>query len=225
MTLHEPATFFTDLLLALLGAGFAFKLRKEEPGSTAKRWWIRSMALMSISALVGGFYHGFSPEFPDLEPWWWRVVLWIICGLGLAMGMSLLHELKPRRLPAWRVLLVAKFVASATAVLFKPAFVVAMADYGAAMIAWLIAAICIRAPWRVAMLAGLGLSILAGIVQQAQWSLSTHFNHNDLFHVIQAMALIAFYRAGRKLRSRGNGPLSRRGLAALRPDDAHRHHA
>jgi MFS family permease len=207
MTLHEPATFCTDLVLAALGACFAVWLRKEEPVSSAKGWWVSSLALMSISALAGGFYHGFAPEFPELEPWWWRVVLWIICGLGFAMGMSLLHELKSPGLPVWRVLLVAKFIAFATAAFFKPAFLVAMADYGSAMIAWLIAAISVRASWRRPMLAGLGLSMLAGFVQQAQWRLHAHFNHNDLFHLIQALALVAFYQAGRRLRPR-QSPLS-----------------
>jgi hypothetical protein len=44
-----------------------------------------------------------------------------------------------------------------------------------------------------------GLSLLAGVVQQAQWSLSEHFNHNDVFHLIQALALVAFYAGGKRL--------------------------
>lgn len=199
MTLHEPATFFTDLLLAALGAGFAWRLRKQEAVPEAGLWWIRSMFLMAISALAGGFYHGFSPEFPALEPWWWRVVLWIICGLGFAMGMSLLHVLRPRGVPGWKALLLVKLATFAIMVFFKPEFVVAMADYGSAMIAWLLASLCTRAAWRGPMMAGLGLSLLAGVVQQLQWKLHAHFNHNDLFHVIQAMALVAFYLAGKKL--------------------------
>lgn len=205
MTLHEPATFVTDLLLAVLGACFALRLWKQEPVSQAKRWWIRSMFLMAISALAGGFYHGFSPGFPALEPWWWRVVLWLICGLGFAMGMSLLHVLEPRGMRGWKAVLMAKLVASVTVVFFKPEFVVAMADYGLAMIAWLMAAIFNRAAWRLPMIAGLALSLFAGVVQQLQWKLHAHFNHNDLFHVIQAMALIAFYRAGGKLGPEKNG--------------------
>lgn len=200
MTLHEPATFFTDLLLAALGVGFALRLAMKQPPSGARRWWIASMSMMAASAFVGGFYHGFSPEFPAIEPWWWRVVLWIICGLGFTMATSLLHELKPRgNIRAWQVLLAVKFAISVTAVFFKPEFLVAMADYGSAMLAWVIAALMVRRSWRGPMLAGVGLSLLAGIVQQAQWSVSTHFNHNDLFHLIQALALVAFYQGGKRL--------------------------
>ena len=224
MTLHEPATFVTDLLLAALGLCLALKLSKSDLISPARRWWIRAMSLMAASALAGGFYHGFAPEFPILEPWWWRVVLWIICGLGFAIGMSMLHELGLGSLRFWRMALAAKLATFAIAVFFKPEFVVAMADYGSAIIAWLIAAICVRASWRGPMLAGLGLSILAGVIQQTQWKLHARFNHNDLFHVIQAMALIAFYHAGRRLGPEKSDRLTRGGLAVLRADDADRYH-
>jgi len=55
-----------------------------------------------------------------------------------------------------------------------------------------------RRPWRRWMLAGVGLSIAAAVVQQMHWGFSPRFNHNDVYHLIQAFALIAFYRAGRK---------------------------
>ena len=198
MTLHEPATFFTDLLLAALGAWFAFRLARDASPAKARRWWIVSMSLMAASAFAGGVYHGVAPGFPHIEPWWWRFVLWIICGLGFAMAMSLLRELKPLGdVRAWQLLLAVKFAISSVVVLFKPEFVVAMADYGSAMLAWVIAALILRRPWRGPMLAGVGLSLLAGVVQQAQWGLSAHFNHNDVFHLIQALALVAFYHGGK----------------------------
>src|SRR5688572_14746622 len=116
MTLHEPATFATDLLLAGLGAFFAFRLKGAGESSAVRTWWIRAMVLMAVSAFVGGCYHGFAPEVPaPVEIWWWRTVLWIICGLGFAMGMSLFCELGPRS--GWRVLLQVKFAAACTAVL------------------------------------------------------------------------------------------------------------
>jgi hypothetical protein len=46
------------------------------------------------------------------------------------------------------------------------------------------------------MLAAIGLSVIAALVQQLQVSPSLQFNHNDLYHVIQAFALGGFYRAG-----------------------------
>ncbi|WP_035612097.1 hypothetical protein [Haloferula sp. BvORR071] len=203
MTLFEPATFVTDLLLAVLGMVFVFLLRKDESAGDAKRWWIRAMALMASSALLGGCYHGFAPNFqPAVDAIWWRLVLIVICGLGFAMGMSLLCELRregERR--GWKLLLGCKLGVAVLVVTLRPEFVVAMADYGSAMLACLVAAIVCRRPWSVAMIAGVALSIAAGVAQQGQWGLSPRFNHNDVFHLIQAMALFAFYRGGKHLSS------------------------
>jgi hypothetical protein len=217
MTLHEPATFVTDLLLAGLGLCLALRLRRAPPAS-ARNWWIASISLMAASAFVGGFYHGFSPEVPAaVEARWWLVVLWIICALGFAMGMGLLREFDPPRSHLWQGLLAAKFAIACTAAALKPEFIVAMADYGSAMLAWTIASLAARRVWRGAILAGVGLSLMAAVIQQSRPGLTELFNHNDLFHVVQAFALFAFYRAGCKL---GEGPAGDRGRYRLQARNA-----
>ena len=44
------------------------------------------------------------------------------------------------------------------------------------------------------MLGGVLMSLVAAIVQQAGWDLHRWFNHNDLYHAIQAVAIWMFYR-------------------------------
>ena len=44
------------------------------------------------------------------------------------------------------------------------------------------------------MLAGVAISIVAGVVQASGLRLHEHFNHNDLYHVIQIAAMLALYR-------------------------------
>ncbi len=151
---------------------------------------------MALSALVGGLYHGFAPNFHTaVDGGWWRVVLCLICVMGLTMAVSLIHEIRPRG-GGWMRLVGAKFLLSVSAVMFWPDFRVAMADYGLAMLAWVVAALVLRRKWSGWMLLGVGLSAVAGWVQQSGWGLSPGFNHNDVFHVIQALALVGFYRAG-----------------------------
>jgi len=41
------------------------------------------------------------------------------------------------------------------------------------------------------------LSVVAAIVQMEGRGLSATFDHNDLHHLVQAVALYGFYRAGR----------------------------
>lgn len=200
MNIHEPATLATDLLLAVLGGGLAWRLRKKvAPGNRAALWWCGALLAMAVSALIGGLYHGFAPNFPAaVDGIWWRLVLFLICVMGLTMAVSLIHEIRPRG-GGWMRLVGVKFLLSVSAVMFWPDFRVAMADYGLAMLAWVAAALVLRRSWSGWMLLGVGLSVLAGWVQQSGWGLSPGFNHNDVFHLIQALALVGFYRAVCKL--------------------------
>lgn len=197
MTIHEPATLATDLLLAVLGSGLAWRLwKKVTPENRAAIWWCRALLAMALSALVGGLYHGFAPNFhASVDGIWWRLVLVLICVMGLTMAVSLVHEVRPRGL-GWMRLLGVKFLLSVVAVIVWPDFRVAMVDYGLAMLAWVVAALVQRRKWSGWMLLGVGLSAVAGWVQQSGWAWSPGFNHNDVFHVIQALALVGFYRAG-----------------------------
>jgi len=200
MTIHEPATLATDLLLAVLGGGLAWRLwKKVSPGNRAALWWCGALLAMAVSALVGGLYHGFAPSFPAaLDGIWWRVVLAMICGMGFTMAVSLIHEIRPRG-RGWIGIVKAKLLLSLAAVTIRPDFRVAMADYGLAMLAWVPAALVLRRGWSGWMLGGIALSALAALVQRSGWGWAPGFNHNDVFHLVQALALWGFYRAGRLL--------------------------
>ena len=201
MSIHEPATLLTDYMLALLAGWLAWRLHRQlSARQDAAQWWSRALGLTALSALVGGSYHGFAPNFsPAVSGLWWIVTLLIINLLSAAMTLSLLHEVVP---PAqhrpWRGLIAFKFAAFAGAVIAHPFFVVVIIDYGLTMLAWATAAVLLRRSWSGWMLAGIGLSVVAALVQQLRWAPSLHFNHNDLYHVIQALALICLYAAGRK---------------------------
>ena len=107
MNLHEPATFLTDCLLAGLALALAWRLRA---AASAVRWWRRTLGMTAASALVGGTYHGFAPNFgPALQSAWWLATLWIISGVSACLALSLMHELAPPpRLRFWRTLIGAK---------------------------------------------------------------------------------------------------------------------
>ena len=201
MTLHEPATFLTDCLLAAFSAWLAWRLHCSTPTTNrAARWWSRALALTAASALIGGGYHGFAPNFSaPVAALWWRCTLLTIDLLGAAMAVAWVYEITPP--PRHRLLFVVvavKLFAFAVAALRRPEFVVAIADYGSTMLAWLGAAAVLRRPWRGWMLTALALSALAALVQQFHWAPAAWFNHNDLYHVIQLGALAAFYLAGRR---------------------------
>jgi hypothetical protein len=49
-------------------------------------------------------------------------------------------------------------------------------------------------------LGAVGISVLAGAVQAGGYAPHPHFNHNDLYHVIQIVAMILYYKGARLLR-------------------------
>ncbi|MND00634.1 hypothetical protein D3C83_193220 [compost metagenome] len=51
-------------------------------------------------------------------------------------------------------------------------------------------------PW---ILAGVASSVAAALVQASGFALHEHFNHNDLYHLIQVGAMFALYRGARRL--------------------------
>lgn len=187
-------------MLAALSLWLAGRLRRANSTGPAAQWLVRVLALTALSALVGGSYHGFAPNFPSAAAnLWWMATLLIITLLSAALSLSLLHEILPAdRQRPWPGLILLKFAVFATAVTIHPFFVVAIIDYGLTLLAWAIAALWLRRSWSGRMLAGIGLSVAAALIQQMGWAPSRHFNHNDLYHVVQALALICFYSAGRK---------------------------
>jgi hypothetical protein len=202
VTIHEPYTLLTDLLLALLAGWLAWRLRQDRRDDWgAARWWGRALALTAASALVGGTYHGFAPNFPDdLAHLWWIATLLIINLLSAVMAMGLLREIQPARgMGPWAGVIAGKFACFAVLAILVHKFIVVIVDYGLTMVAWAVAAAWLRRAWSSWMLAAIGLSVGAALIQQLHLAPSVRFNHNDLYHVIQAFALVCFYAAGKRL--------------------------
>jgi hypothetical protein len=200
--LHEPATFFTDLILAALAAWITWRLHTQLPvRSPAAHWWIWALGLTAASAFCGGCYHGFGPELPRLVARaWWILTLLLISLTGAAMALSLVEEmLPPGRKSTGRWFVGAKLAIAVVAVFILPRFIVVLVDYGLVLLAWAACAIAVSRPWRGLVLAGVGLSVMAGLIQALRWAPAPWFNHNDLYHLVQAGALVAFYRAVRLL--------------------------
>ena len=202
MQIHEPATLITDYLLAVLALVLAILLgRRSPPVARARHWFTWALALIGLSAAIGGSYHGFAPNFgePASGIWWWFTLLTLML-VSAALAHSLTLELTSGSgQPFVRAAILFKLVSFAAFAVNKPLFLVAIVDYGITLLAWLVAALAGHRPWKRDMLTAIALSGIAAAVQQLQLAPSHVFNHNDLYHVIQAFALMAFYRAGRRL--------------------------
>lgn len=199
----EPDVTLTDYVLALECGVFCWLLWRRAPKRSPLRiWTIVFFAATGAGALSGGTVHGF---FLDTGSFGHRV-LWpmTLLSLGVAalaawiIGAHLL--LRGGGVRAISIAAGPFFVAYAAVVFFvSQAFVVAIANYLPACL-FLFATFLVvhrRHPARplVAGMAALLLTLLSGALQQAGIGLdSVYFNHNALYHLLQAIALWLLFR-------------------------------
>jgi len=213
----EPAVTLTDYGLAIENAVFAYLLRTGAGGGAVTRRFAVFFAAGAAAALAGGTVHGF---FLDAETIGARL-LWpatlIAVGICAAAAWAAGARLALPPGPA-RVVTIAAGVdlaVYAAVVLFVTrAFVVAVVNALPAA-AFLLAAFVLRhrrTGERAALVAalGLGLTFAAAGVQVGRVGLDpVLFDHNALYHVVQAAALLLLFIGARRLRPaapEGHGP-------------------
>ena len=204
----EPTTMATDFLIALVSAVFASRLREKarETGSRAVAFWRWAFVATSVGALTGGSAHGFALV---LEPWQWTA-LWKSSTLLIGCGsFCLLAAISYARLPgrlgsAVRGFAIVKLLGYLAWMTGHDDFRFVIMEYGSDMLLILGIEIWQLFKHRSIVLtwipAGILLSFLSSAVQQSEFVLHRHFNQNDLFHVIQIIALYLLYRGGLQLK-------------------------
>jgi hypothetical protein len=179
--MSEPMTVLTDYALAAVAGFLGFRLLKHA------EFWALAFLALALAALLGGTWHGF----------WQNDVLWKATTLSVGVasfGMVAGSALQTTSGIALRILIAAagaKFVLYSAWMLYHDAFIWVVADTASALA--IVGALYL---WRFNawMLAGVAVSVLAGLAQASGLRLHEHFNHNDLYHVIQIGALLAFYK-------------------------------
>jgi hypothetical protein len=208
MTLLEPDVALTDFGLAVECAGFAAWLYRRDPADAFLRpWFIAFFAALGLAALLGAVTHGFlaDPQSQMYRVIWSATLLAIgVAALaGWALGARLLlSEIAARHVMATAGAVFAGYVA--VVLLVSQSFTVAVIHYLPAA-AFLLAAFILsyvqrRDRFLLAGIAGVALSFVAAAVQQTATGLHPlYFNHNALYHLIQAFALLLIFLAARGL--------------------------
>lgn len=199
--LHEPTTVLTDVALTVAGVWCAARLAGLTDGA-APLLLAGAFLLLAASALLGAVVHGVGPSLGDAvsKPIWKVTLLLALLTNALLLGAEVVAHVAG----AWRGLLLAlvgaKLVAASAAALRQPVFRWIVYDSLATFAA--VAAIeaiawgargAPSAPW---MLGAVALSMAAGALQHFRVAPHRHFNHNDLYHVVQLAAILLFYRGG-----------------------------
>jgi Family of unknown function (DUF6962) len=208
MNVTEPVTLFTDYLLAALTGSFAVLLL-HAAGRTrqeSQRLWAATFAASALAALLGGSWHGFHNLLPPvIAEGLWRTTTGMI---GLAGLLLLLAALRAGLDKPWRNWLVrialGKYLLYLVVVNLYDSYTVVIADYAPNLLAVLVLSLmrltsAAFARWSAA---GVLVAFAAAAVQLSGLSLHRSFNHNDLYHLVQAVSFWLLYRAGLQLRDR-----------------------
>ena len=184
MTIHEPMTLATDYLLTIAAAVFAVRLGR------TNRQWALAFLFTAAGSFFGGTYHGFYPVVSVLT----AVVLWkfTVFSIGLASFFLVIGSSR-------KLLLIAlvKLIVYMSWMTTHSEFLWVIIDYGAALLIVGAVHLVRRGPATPWVLGSIVASVLAALVQMSRLTLHEHFNHNDLYHVIQLVALWLLYRGGK----------------------------
>ncbi len=206
----EPMTMLTDYALAGVTAGLGWLLFRARARQAARSLWALAFAALALGAALGGTFHGFAPLLAEgtLRLLWKAAVI----SIGIASFGMLAGSVIATTTGALRKLLVvfaaAKLALYSGWMLAHDEFIWVIADTGIAM-----AVVGMLHGWSAMrrydhasqwMLSGLCVSVLAAAAQASGLALHPHFNHNDLYHVIQIAAMVLFYLGARRLCDRAS---------------------
>jgi hypothetical protein len=202
----EVVTMVTDYLLAATAFAAAMWLWNSAAGVPG-RWWAVAFVATGVAAVLGGTSHGYAPVIDkQTHGLVWRLTyvtvgianFCILCGAALAAV--------PRRFfRAAVAVLLARMLAVATALIVVAQFRFVLYDYAITLVGLLALAAARgaqRQPGARWIVAGVAASTIGAVVQLARIGQGRVFNHNDLFHVVQAIGIALYARGGRELGTR-----------------------
>jgi hypothetical protein len=192
MTISEPMTLATDYLLGGVTAWLSLLLAKNRESQKSRTFWALAFAALALAALLGGTWHGLL----QIELLWEATVLAAGVASFAMLAGSAFAVLAGAARTVVLVLASVKLVVYATVMGIRDEFIFFIIDSGVTF-----AVVAALHLWRLNgwILAGVAVSILAALAQASALALHRHFNHNDLYHVIQLMAMFLFYRGARRL--------------------------
>jgi hypothetical protein len=203
VSLSEPVTFATDLMLALACYIFCVLTRKRIANPLSRRSWQWFFGMLGASTFLGGLGHLLLVNTgPDL------LLSWLLGGLAIFFfEISAMSLIMSRRL---RILFIACFCVKLIVfwiyILVYGNFA-GVKIYGTLGLVFIVFAIHLinflrsHALGSVYMMIGIVLTILSALIHSMRFAISERwFNHNDLSHVIVLASLFAIYQGAVKLK-------------------------
>jgi len=192
VSISEPTTLVTDYLLAGVTGWLAVLLLRNSESQDSRKSWAAAFAALALGAFLGGTWHGF---FHNALLWKATVLAVGAASFAMVAG-SAIATLSGAARKLVLLLALAKLLVYCGWMMVRDDFIFVVVDSGAAFA--VVAALHLW-KWNGFLLGGVALSVVGALIQASGFSLHPHFNHNDLYHVIQVAAMALFYQGARRL--------------------------
>jgi hypothetical protein len=197
----EPVTVLTDYVLAAVAVWLGVRLAREP--ILARRLWGAALLGTAVAAALGGSEHGFRPRLPEGARWWMWEATYLSIGAAnaLLLAGAARVALGPRARRVAEALVLARFAVFAVVVSGDHRFQNVVVDFALTLLllgvfaAWAASRHPGLAGW---LAAAIAVSLLGAAVQGMRLAPHAHFNHNDLFHVLQTLGVVCFFRAAQR---------------------------
>jgi hypothetical protein len=200
----EPTTVATNVVLAglafVLGTRLVYGAAAQ--GAVSGSVFGLGMLAAAVASAFGAAAHGIDVRADrEQQERCWRASLYCL-GFASAATIASIAFFAARGSIRTAIVVVTglKLVAYLVTIARQPRFRVAAADHIGTLAVLLAAALYALARWHAAgmgwLVAGVVVSLAAVLVQVRRVAFHRHFNHNDLYHVIEMVALYLFFRAG-----------------------------
>lgn len=202
-------TVVTDLMLGMCNAHWGIELLRQGKAQrqTSQYLWGLGFIAAAFAAVLGGISHAVGDQSPPTRRKLWKGTTFAtgFTSASMLASAAFATTSQPRK-SWWIAATVAKLLAYCAWMKSHDRFLYVIVDYGTAMagIVGLHAPLGARKSGASSryILGGVVVSLLAALVQQRKLSLHRHFNHNDVYHLIQIGACYLFFRGGKLLQDR-----------------------
>lgn len=197
--IQHPSNVITGALTLVL----AVRLLRTD--SRARRLFGFALICVGIAAFTGGIFHGLEL----LASEWVLTLLWKatvqLIGVGsmlLALAAISVTVRAPRAGVILRYVVVLQFMTYAFWMLVHDDFRYVVYQYGLSM---LLVLVLFMMTWsrhpEVARLvsAAIAVAVAAAVIQQSRIGLHEHFDHNDVYHVVQMLVMYLLYHGAMRL--------------------------
>ena len=201
---YSPTTAITNYTMGCVGLYLGWQTLQIQ-GSLFHILWACSFFSLSLGAFLGGSHYVFGPRLPNyITKVIWMLTLIFVGTTGLFLAGSAatfyINETGKFGLMLGSAILVIKYVLGLNkndtfhhAIKFYVTLIIL------ALIGFIPAFFSLGYTGALQIVIGLLVNLSAAGVQASGLTLHKHFNHNDLFHVIQVLGMILIYRGGSEI--------------------------